>query len=409
VNRSAPTASGLVLILLALASGPAVAQSPSPSPAPTFSLATHGEAADDRFRLTIKTDAPRVTAEDAIDLTTTLSYIGAAESEDIVSISPGPVEFRVEQLDGLVDTGPDHAGPWLFVYHRGEVQDIPFSKAGGYDADDPMAPFWRTWFADPELRLPVGRYRIAASLGYTPLADQVLARSLEASVIIEVLLSAAASPSPSVTPATLWTPIDLDLLPWEYACFLPFDPSAIAMPGGIPTDDADLAEMVRAHGPDAHLLMVDDRFALIGEVVDGGRRALDPIYQYRLERWDGDGRWVWSAEGDCRPWATLTGPPAVGGHWRLDPAYPPPTRRSRVLHALVVYSGCPSAVKLRGQPRVVLTDDAVAAVVPVVNRVNSDSCSPGTPTPVTIRLPEPLGDRTLYDASRLPMREVRVP
>jgi hypothetical protein len=73
-----------------------------------------------------------------------------------------------------------------------------------------------------------------------------------------------------------------------------------------------------------------------------------------------------------------------------------------------VYSGCPSAVKVRGKPRVVTTEDAVAVVVPVVNRINSDACSPGEPTPVSIRLPEPLGDRALFDAGVLPMRRVRV-
>jgi hypothetical protein len=132
--------------------------------------------------------------------------------------------------------------------------------------------------------------------------------------------------------------------------------------------------MVRSHGPDARLLMVDDLFALIGVITDGSHRSEFPLYQYELEKVDG--RWTWSGEGDCRPWAALSDPLALGGHWRLDPAFPPPTRRSRVLHALVVYSGCPSAVRVRGVPRVVTTDAAVAVVVPVVNRVNSDACSP---------------------------------
>jgi hypothetical protein len=59
-------------------------------------------------------------------------------------------------------------------------------------------------------------------------------------------------------------------------------------------------------------------------------------------------------------------------------------------------------------PRVVVTEDAVAAAVPVLNLVDSANCNPGTPTPVIIRLPEPLGDRALYDAGILPMRRVRV-
>jgi hypothetical protein len=33
-------------------------------------------------------------------------------------------------------------------------------------------------------------------------------------------------------------------------------------------------------------------------------------------------------------------------------------------------------------------------------------CTPGAPTRVTVRLPEPLGDRDLYDAGTLPIRLV---
>ncbi len=392
-----------------LLGGPTAAQSPSPSlaasSAPSFTLDSRGETADDLFRLAIQTDDAPVTTLDVIHVQTTWSYLGA-EPVAICTGGGGPVIFEVEQLDGFFDPGGggDDSG-LLTTVQPGEVQDIPFQKSGGYDASDPLAPQYAAWFDDPLLRLPAGIFRITAHAQYA-VDECAPGTELDASVVVEVTEVGTASPSPSSSPVAIWTPIDLELIPWQYYCFLRFDPSALVKTGGVPTDDPYLRDMVRSHGPDARLLMVDDRFALIGVITDGSYRSEFPLYQYELEKFDG--RWTWSGEGDCRPWAALSDPLALGGHWRLDPAFPPPTRRSRVLHALVVYSGCPSAVRVRGVPRVVTTDAAVAVVVPVVNRVNSDACSPGPWTPVTIRLSEPLGDRALYDAGVLPMRRVRI-
>ena len=53
-----------------------------------------------------------------------------------------------------------------------------------------------------------------------------------------------------------------------------------------------------------------------------------------------------------------------------------------------------------------MTDDAVLIAVPVETTSRSDTCPPGPPTRVTVRLPEPLGDRELYDAGKLPLRLV---
>ena len=414
-RRSGPGVAVLALALLVMVVAPAAAQSPSPSPpaspAPSFVLTDRGEASDDRFLLTIETDATQVTSGDRIDITTMWAHKGA-EPIDIATSGGGPVTFVVEQLDGPFDPGgaSDDACRLVTVQPR-TVEPVPFQKSGGYDASDPMAPRYAAWFDDPVLHLPAGIFRITAHAEHG-VGECGTDAALDASVVIEVTAvpgasaSPAVSPSPSVAPLALWTPIDLDLIPWEYACFLRFDPSAIAVPRGVHTDDPYLREMVERQGPDAHLLMVDDRYALIGVVTDTSYNSDFPMYQFELEKLDG--RWTGGGQGSCRPWAAFAGLPAVGGHWRVDPAFPPPTPRSRIIHALAVYSGCPSAVKVRGKPRVVMTKDAVAAVVPVVNLVNSDACSPGTPTPVAIRLPEPLGDRALYDAGVLPMRRIKV-
>ena len=53
-----------------------------------------------------------------------------------------------------------------------------------------------------------------------------------------------------------------------------------------------------------------------------------------------------------------------------------------------------------------MTGEAVLIAVPVETTTRGESCRPGQPTRVTVRLPEPLGERELYDARKLPLRLV---
>ena len=400
---------------------------PGSGPSSSFVPSAEGKARDDRVVLTIATDQTQVYEFETIPITTSLRYVGPVKGERATLYGPSgsTVAFRVEQLDGPIDTGPGW-GPqcWYYRFGPDEVTDIPFEKSGGYDPDDPMAPFWKLWFADRHLRFTEGRYVITAYAHHGGRNGRCIPpwKTLTASIAIEVLPppgvspdpspAASPSPGPSTTPAVptveLWSPVDLAALRWPYTCSSPpFRASAIARPGGIPTEDPGLGRLVQVRGPDAHLLWADADDAVIGVVVDGSPRTRNPIYYHDFEQVDS----LWRAgggEGDCQPWARFEQLRALGGRWRLDPAYAPPDRRSTVLHALVTYPGCPTAVEPRGRPRVATTDEAVVVVIPVVTTNTSDMCTPGKPSAVTIRLPEPLGDRTLYDAGTLPMREVRV-
>ncbi len=217
----------------------------SPSAAPTLALVSSGEARDEMFDLAIVTAGTQAFADEPIDLATTLRYIGESEQTTIVSHGGGPVSFGVEQLDGPVDNGPEwDASATPFTYRRGDVQDVPFQKSGGWDGDDPMASFWRAWFADPELRLPAGRYRITAHLDYRGPDDNAPARSLEAAVVIEVLPSAAASPGDtgSQAPArpTALAALRCDGRP------SPTGGSDLDVEGASPTPEAALAAALRS-------------------------------------------------------------------------------------------------------------------------------------------------------------------
>ncbi len=175
---------------------------PGSGPSPSFEPSLQDEARDDLFALSIETDRAQVVADEPVAITTTLRYVGAVKDETATVSGGGDlVAFGVEQLDGAIDTGPGWRLSCSFYELRpDEVLDIPFAKSGGFDADGPMADFWRTWFADPVLRLPEGHYVITAYAHHGnrgPFCSGPW-RTLSASVAIEVMAAPAPSPSVSV-------------------------------------------------------------------------------------------------------------------------------------------------------------------------------------------------------------------
>jgi hypothetical protein len=179
---------------------------PGSGPNRSFVPSAEGQARDDRLVLTITTDRTQVHEFEAIPVTTTLRYVGPVKRERATLHGPtrSMVAFRVEQLDGPIDTGPGW-GPrcWYYRFGPDEVKDIPFEKSGGYDPDDPMAPFWKLWFADRHLRFTEGRYVITAYAHHGGRNGRCIApwKTLTASVAIEVLPRPISSPVPSVEPS----------------------------------------------------------------------------------------------------------------------------------------------------------------------------------------------------------------
>lgn len=135
---------------------------PDSGPGPSFVPSDEGKARDDLLALTIATDRTQVGAFEPIAITTTLRYTG-------------PVEDK----------------------------DFPFEKSDGFDAADPMAPFWRVWFADPNLRFPEGQYVITAYAHHGGRAGRCRApwNTLTASVAIEVVPRSTSSPALTVEPS----------------------------------------------------------------------------------------------------------------------------------------------------------------------------------------------------------------
>jgi hypothetical protein len=131
-------------------------------------------------------------------------------------------------------------------------------------------------------------------------------------------------------------------------------------------------------------------------VADGGR-----FIAIRVAR-DGAG-WRMGNYGDCFLMAVPS--PGYGrANWTLDPAFEAPGPETRTLHLLVREGGCSSGRTASGRisPAFVTWDANELVIELFVQARPGDQECPSVPaTPATLRLPVPLGDRTLFDAGTI--------
>jgi hypothetical protein len=95
--------------------------------------------------------------------------------------------------------------------------------------------------------------------------------------------------------------------------------------------------------------------------------------------------------------------------WWLDPAAPLPTPGSTELTVLLRERECASGRPPEGRvlaPTIIASADAFQIAIGIRKQVTDQDC-PGNPAfPATVVLPEPLGERGLFDASQFPPRAV---
>ncbi|HET7676304.1 MAG TPA: hypothetical protein VFK38_00465 [Candidatus Limnocylindrales bacterium] len=111
----------------------------------------------------IRIASPRVTwrMEEAIVVEASLVYLGQAPVVASGSGS-GLVGFSVVQQGGPLRMEAGGTSDCVRYQLRPGPQAVAFSKSGGFSGDDPNAAFYRAFFADPDLHLPPGRWRITA-------------------------------------------------------------------------------------------------------------------------------------------------------------------------------------------------------------------------------------------------------
>ena len=119
--------------------------------------------------------------------------------------------------------------------------------------------------------------------------------------------------------------------------------------------------------------------------------------------------WMMTALGTC----ALAGdaPGAGTATVTLDPAQPPDPGSAEV-SILVTEMACNSGEDAEGRVAVASlreTDDVVEVVIAVRPRGGGQTCPSNPPTPFTLTLDDPLGDRELLDASVVPPRPITTP
>ena len=119
--------------------------------------------------------------------------------------------------------------------------------------------------------------------------------------------------------------------------------------------------------------------------------------------------WVLTALGTC---ALAVDVPGAGtASVTLDPDHLPEPASTQV-HLLVTEKSCNSGQDAAGRVDVASlreTDTVIEMVLVIQPREGMQTCPSNPPTPYVLTLTEPVGDRTLYDASTVPPRPVAAP
>ena len=135
---------------------------PSPSAVlPSTPELAAGQVTEAGITLAATADPAVVAAGEEINVVAELSH-DLAEPLVVSGSGGGIVFFSVTRVEDGLSSGPSVSSSDC-VRHElpaGEPTVIPFAKSGGWSEDDPNAGFLRTYFAEPELTLPAGTWRI---------------------------------------------------------------------------------------------------------------------------------------------------------------------------------------------------------------------------------------------------------
>lgn len=156
-------ASALVALVMAACS---LTPTPTPlgsgtQPGPTVPELAAGAVSGAGMTLSAAAEPVVVAAGQPISVEAVVTNDGA---DPIVLSGSGSgfVFFSVTRVEDGLTSGPpvwtDDCAP--HVLHPGEPVVVPFAKSGGWSEEEPNASFLRTYFADPELTLPSGTWRI---------------------------------------------------------------------------------------------------------------------------------------------------------------------------------------------------------------------------------------------------------
>jgi hypothetical protein len=155
---------GLGICLLVLACG-----SPPPSSLPGGPA--HAEVRDGRFVLAFDLPKDTYSTDEPIEGVATLS-VDAGAAVPYGASGLGAIGFGFAEVNGPRAMGAAFTAdcrPGMLI--PGTPVTSPITKSGGYTEDDPLAPFYRSFFADKVVHLPPGDWKIIAFASFVEQRD----------------------------------------------------------------------------------------------------------------------------------------------------------------------------------------------------------------------------------------------
>jgi hypothetical protein len=160
------------------------ADAPQPTPWPVVE-----RAVDPDWELTIASPRSHWRAGQPIVIRTVLRYIGPGGGTEYYGSGSGPLAFELIELGGSrILQGGLEGDCAQHTMRANDPLVVGYMKPGGYSAEDPNAAFYTEFLADPLLRLPPGRWELAARAVFSmpPTCGQGRTVALRASVVVTV-------------------------------------------------------------------------------------------------------------------------------------------------------------------------------------------------------------------------------
>ena len=121
---------------------------------------------DDQFEMKLNIQKKKYKVGEPIHYSASLTYIG--DSDSILVWGPHTyIMFSLTDGKKIKMEGASTLELAATKLFKGETNEYPFFKSGGYSVNDPDAGFWKEFYAEKDLLLPAGTYLIAANSNFS--------------------------------------------------------------------------------------------------------------------------------------------------------------------------------------------------------------------------------------------------
>lgn len=146
------------------------------------------ERKDEYFEMKLQIAQTTYKAGEPINLSATLTYVGEEKSYTVWGSSSAQVVFTLTDGKNFNMDGASTSDLVPTEFKQGEKVSYPFVKSGGFSSNEPDADFWKSFYAEKELKLPAGTYLVTASCNFS-LTQEVLESSYDASVYTTITVT----------------------------------------------------------------------------------------------------------------------------------------------------------------------------------------------------------------------------